>query len=184
MVFKNYILKIHLDLLTFFIMNFLILQSSTIFAEKNIDKSNQPYFDNNQSLNQYLFYTKNNLNGTLIAQNQKNGSKVFNSAKSEQVSDTAENSLTIMYDNEGEPIKLRLRLKDSEPKNKRIIISIYNIIGNKIGDIFEGTQSNYEEFYEENFKEITASLSNGLYLCVVQGLNFRLKMYQKFTISR
>lgn len=74
---------------------------------------------------------------------------------------------------------LKLKLKDYD---QRIAISVYNMLGKEVlskHEVFDGYPYKDSEFaYEIN----ASTLPNGIYLCVVQGGNFRLAA--KFIVSR
>lgn len=71
---------------------------------------------------------------------------------------------------------LVLDLKDP---NQRIRISIWNMLGKKVLDDYNGPFKNLEEYH---IIKNTGYLSKGVYLCIVQGDNVRLDA--KFIVSR
>lgn len=63
-------------------------------------------------------------------------------------------------------------------KQQEITITVYNMLGKEVLDVFKGTSSSrLEEVYTATF-----NLPNGIYICVLQGKNFRDS--EKFIISR
>jgi len=94
------------------------------------------------------------------------------------LSDSTENTIEVNYSPIGEPIELVVTVKE---KDKKINITIYNLIGNKVSDVFNAVPgANRIEI--DNFKKEVEKLSNGVYICVLQGHNYRLM--KKFTVSR
>jgi hypothetical protein len=94
------------------------------------------------------------------------------------LSDSTENNLEISYSPIGEPIKLTVTVKE---KDKKINITLFNLIGNKVADLFNDIPKTNEIEIEKFPKEIE-KLSNGVYICILQGYNYRLM--KKFNISR
>jgi hypothetical protein len=63
-------------------------------------------------------------------------------------------------------------------KQQEITITVYNMLGKEVLVVFKGTSSSQqEEVYSATF-----NLPNGIYICVLQGKNFRDS--EKFIISR
>ncbi|MDX9790859.1 MAG: T9SS type A sorting domain-containing protein [Candidatus Kapabacteria bacterium] len=63
-------------------------------------------------------------------------------------------------------------------KQQEITITVYNMLGKELLEIFRGTSSSRaEEVYS-----VTFNLPNGIYICVLQGKTFRDS--EKFIISR
>lgn len=62
-------------------------------------------------------------------------------------------------------------------KNKNITIKVYNMLGKEILKVYEGTHINDEFTYSSQ-----NNLPNGIYICVLQGDNFRNA--EKIIISR
>jgi hypothetical protein len=59
-----------------------------------------------------------------------------------------------------------------------LTIKVYNMLGKEIAEIFSGLQSQKTKVYEYP----TASLPNGIYICILTGKNFRDT--KKFIVSR
>lgn len=97
------------------------------------------------------------------------------------LNDSTENSMNVNYDNSREVTGLTVKVKDG---SKKIHISIYNLIGNKVADVYNKipSTSGPTEIEIVEFKDMIDKLSNGVYICVLQGHNYRLM--EKFTISR
>lgn len=175
---------------TFYRSKFLIISISILFyfisftvvytAESDNLYLSLP-IDNTPLIYKYIF----NYNGTLIAQTRNEGvvSKTdrYIGKKTTSIAQDSslDNSLTITYNFSGEPDKLILKLKE---KDKKIKINFFNMLGNKVADVYEDIPGTNE--LTINLDEHVRQLSNGVYICVVQGINIRLKLYQKFTISR
>ncbi len=62
-------------------------------------------------------------------------------------------------------------------KNKNISLTVYNMLGKELIQIFEGVHTR-----DENPYIVRYSLPNGIYICVLQGESFRDA--EKFIISR
>lgn len=63
-------------------------------------------------------------------------------------------------------------------KQQEITITVYNMLGKEVLEVFRGTtSSNEEEVFSKTF-----NLPNGIYICVMQGKSF--KDSEKFIISR
>ncbi len=63
-------------------------------------------------------------------------------------------------------------------KQQEVTITVYNMLGKEVLELFRGTtSSSQEEIYSKSF-----NLPNGIYICVLQGKNF--KDSEKFIISR
>lgn len=75
---------------------------------------------------------------------------------------------------QGDYYKLELEVIDLE---QNIQISVFNLLAKKVLDVHNGKP------YRDGLYDInTRNLPNGLYICVVQGLNFRLT--ERFVVSR
>jgi len=63
-------------------------------------------------------------------------------------------------------------------KQQEIAITVYNMLGKEVLEVFKGTSTtSTEETYSKTF-----NLPNGIYICIMQGKNF--KSSEKFIISR
>jgi hypothetical protein len=94
------------------------------------------------------------------------------------LSDSSENSMEIRFNDAGEPTKLIVKVKD---KDKKINITIFNLLGKKVSDVFDDSPGANETEIDSFIDKIN-KLSNGIYICVLTGQNYRLM--KKFTISR
>lgn len=149
-------------LMIFFIFGF----ANFLMAQQHLS----PVKDFTPKINKYIFINSGD------AQTNKQDSK---QKKTQSVlSDSLDNSFEISYSPFGEPIKMVVTVKE---KDKKITISLYNLIGNKVADVYSGIPGVIEKEID-NFPKEIEKLSNGVYLCVVQGYNYRLM--KKFTISR
>lgn len=180
--FLNFIYLKNLSGVLILILSMIFINTQ-LFSSENDKLYLSPPKESTPQIYKYLFYPENNASGTLITQTRSESStSKTDSKKSSTIAQdsTSENSIQIYYDNYGDPIKLILKMKD---KDKKVQISLYNMIGNKVADVYEGIPGANEKEIE-NFRTSIESLSNGVYICVLQGINIRLKLYQKFTISR
>ena len=71
-------------------------------------------------------------------------------------------------------LKVKIKVKD---KNKTISIVVYNMLGKEVLRVYDGVHTRDEDDYYINY-----NLPNGIYICVLQGDNFRDA--EKFIISR
>jgi len=161
----------------------IIFINTQLFSSESEKLYLSPPKESTPQIYKYLFYPDNSSSSTVVSQTRSESSYQKSDGKrstSVAQDSTSENTIQIYYDNYGDPIKLILKMKDKE---KKVQISIYNMIGNKVADVYEGTPGVNEKEID-NFRTSIESLSNGVYICVLQGINIRLKLYQKFTISR
>ena len=160
----------------FIIASVIIISQSIILYSQILDK---PYLapskDYTPQIYKYIF-TQLNENTTPKQDSQETKPKKIQSILNDTAS--AENSMNVNYDNSREITGLTVKVKD---KDKKISISIYNLIGNKVADVYNKPPGSSEVEITE-FKDTIDKLSNGVYICVLQGNNFRLM--EKFTISR
>lgn len=99
-----------------------------------------------------------------------------NGKESKVEGDTAKQNKIVNLWQDGDIYKIRLDIKDC---SRKITINVFNMLGKKVLEVYEGYP--YEDTnYEYDIKSYY--LPNGIYLCVVQGANFRLPA--KFIISR
>ncbi len=140
-----------------FIIIFIIINLNTLFSITTIPNLNEPNFNNK----------KTSLNGTKIAKpNLK-----LNSIELDSI--TTNKIIKIWYTNSELNIQIYQVFKQQE-----IAISVYNMLGKEVLEVFKGTSSsNVEETYSKTF-----NLPNGIYICIMQGKNF--KSSEKFIISR
>ncbi len=109
------------------------------------------------------------------------GTKIANNSRSETlVSGKVENDtvktnsiINIWNSNDIYNVKINVRDKDAE-----IDIGVFNMLGKEVMKVFKGITRNNEAIYEFNADK----LPNGVYLCVLQGRNFR--DVEKFIVSR
>ena len=111
--------------------------------------------------------------GTEFASNNgaRNISDVGKSANSDTVK--IDNKIEKFY-NDGDILKVKVKIANP---NDNITISAYNMLGRKILDVYSGAPRKDEiyDIYAQN-------LQNGMYICIVQGSDF--KLVEKFVVSR
>ncbi|ROL62139.1 hypothetical protein D9V86_02210 [Bacteroidetes/Chlorobi group bacterium ChocPot_Mid] len=152
-------------LMIFFIFGF----ANFLVAQQHL----APAKDFTPKINKYIFINSGD------AQTNKQDNQDSKNKKTQSVqSDSLDNSFEISYSPFGEPVKMVVTVKE---KDKKITISLYNLIGNKVADVYNGVPGVTEKEID-NFPKEIEKLSNGVYLCVLQGYNYRLM--KKFTISR
>jgi len=115
------------------------------------------------------------LNGTEIATNKKVAKKPDTTYRSELDSIESKNSITKIW-NRVDEFTVEVAIEDQSAQIKLVA---YNMFGKKVLDIFDFSPvgSNLRQ-YRFN----ATSLPNGVYLCVLEGNNFR--DVEKFIVSR
>lgn len=138
-------------------------------------------FDSCGTYLDFLFTIGGVKTGAKIAQidkRQKNGNK-GNTTKNDVIeNDTSIQSnriLSIRESEKGDKIQIYIQI---ENKEQNIKIIIYNLLGKKIMELYEGPPKDYNQPYELT----TSDLPKGIFLIVVSGENFRLR--EKLIISR
>jgi hypothetical protein len=164
---------------------FIILLISPIVAMKSYSQVNDQSYD-------YLFshrysgihnsiYLSAQLNsGTEIVTSEKK--KPLTQKKTEADTSGGKYSISIRESSDGERILICLKLIDSDNKvyDKEIEIIVYNMLGKKVMDVYNGMPK--EDECARDYEIPKGKLPNGLYLCVAQSEKFR--MVGKFVISR
>lgn len=113
--------------------------------------------------------------------NLNNGIKIANIHSSELLitgkveNDTVKTNSIINIWNSNEIYNVRVHVRD---KDSEIDIGIFNMLGKEVMKVYKGVVGNNEAIYEFNADK----LPNGVYLCVLQGRNFR--DVEKFIVSR
>ncbi len=172
---KNYI-KLGINHKLILMIIFALLSSMNTLVSQNFEK---PYLapakEYSPQIYKYLF--------SLPTENT-NSKPETNDSKPKKIqsvlSDTLSNNMEIVYNSNdwSKPDKLIVTVKE---KDKKINITIFNLIGNKVSDVFNAVPGSNETEIESFRKEIE-KLSNGVYICVLQGYDYRIM--RKFTISR
>lgn len=165
----------------------ILLNSQQNFAQfyfPNLNYHEIPYLAGYDSCGTYLdfLFTIGGIKtGAKIAQidkRQKNGKK-GNTTKNDVIeNDTAikSNRIISMRESEkGDKIQIYIQV---ENKEQNIKITIYNLLGKKVMELYEGPPKDSNQPYELT----TSDLPKGIFLIVVSGDNFRLR--EKLIISR
>jgi hypothetical protein len=114
--------------------------------------------------------------GTIIAPKGKKAvSQNSSTNKTHDDSSGNENSIQIREGGKSN-FYIYLELVDYE---KPIKIQVYNLLGKKVLDVYDGMP--YKD-KDSSYVIYEDKLQNGVYMCVVQGNNFRL--LEKFIVSR
>ena len=92
----------------------------------------------------------------------------------EQDTSTVKNEITTIYSSDQINFKVRISLKEY---NVPIKLTVFNMLGNLVKEIYNGTAVKGTEYPLD-----ATNLPNGLYLCILEGRNFRDA--EKFIISR
>lgn len=117
----------------------------------------------------------NGVHSTLTALRTKNVYKTKASTTNRTIADTTAKIQSIVNKG-GDRYEVKISLPDDIAQ---IEINIYNILGRKMGEgVWKGTPKKETESYDIQ----TNGLPEGMYICVVQGKDFRLA--EKFIISR
>ena len=135
------------------------------------------YLSSKYSPNLYnsMFLKNPNYHGTVIAQLDKK--KLFVLKITDNDTTGQKNALSIRESSDGDRILICLNLDNYDVD---IDIFVYNLLGKKVMDVWSGKAIN--ETCPKEYEILKAKLTNGLYICVAQGANFRL--VGKFIISR
>ena len=122
-------------------------------------------------------YSKKIMTGGLIGQGQSTKSDSAFSAYRRGAVDTAKNNRILgIRENSGGMYQLEIDLAENQ---QNLSIGVYNLLGKKVIDVNQGTEyAGKSKMFDLNVQGIP----NGIYMCIVQGDNFRLA--EKFYISR
>ncbi|MGQ9819568.1 MAG: T9SS type A sorting domain-containing protein [Candidatus Kapaibacteriales bacterium] len=108
----------------------------------------------------------------------KNGKKGSSTKNDLTENDTALKSnriISIQESEKGDKIQIYIQVDNKE---QNIKITIYNLLGKKVMELYQGPPKDSNQPYEL----ITSDLPKGIFLIVVSGDNFRLR--EKLIISR
>lgn len=142
-----------------------------------------PSLDSCNTYLDFLFTVGGIKPGTKIAfspsdKRSKNGKKSNSTTLESIENDTAVKAnriISIRESEKGDKIQIFIQI---ENKEQNIKIMIYNLLGKKVLDLYEGQPKDSNQPYEVN----TSDLPKGIFLIVVSGENFRLR--EKLIISR
>ncbi len=163
---------------TFFLF-FYIPKSSLLFAQSNEVKKSiyLPQTEPPKGFFDIVFNLNEILHGTKIADKDKDSGnkdpKV--TSKVEQDTNRKENRIRSIRES-GDRILLYVELEDYD---QRITVSVFNLLGKKVLDVFDGYPNKDPDIPYEIIK---SSLPKGVYLLIVLGKNFKLR--DKFIVSR
>ena len=127
-----------------------------------------------------IFLNSQGYSGTEIVNFDKKKPAVLKKIESDSTG--GKYSISIRESADEERILICLTLIDSDNKlyDRDIEIIVYNMLGKKVMDIYNGIPKSEE--CAKDYEILKAKLPNGLYLCVAQSEKFR--MVGKFVISR
>lgn len=131
--------------------------------------------DKPKSFLEIIFQLKESNTGTKIAQKKDTGKQKSYLNSVNEDTTKKENKITSVRES-SDKISLYIDLIDYD---QRIQISVFNLLGKKVLDVFEGLPYKDPDYPYEISK---SNLPNGVYLFVVLGKNFKLR--EKFVISR
>ncbi len=135
----------------------------------------RPYSSDTKSIFQSLANNVSYKYGTHFARNNKRFQKYSYVKKT--LKDTTKNRIKELREREdNEGYMLFLEIEDC---NSQIKIVVYNMLGKKVLDVYDGYPNNEPDYY---YDIPTGELPDGIYLCVVQGKGFQLP--EKFIVSR
>ncbi|MCX7737189.1 MAG: hypothetical protein N2319_10810 [Candidatus Kapabacteria bacterium] len=168
--------KLYIVLILLFAFHFSFAISKSQSSKVTI---NEIIFLNNtdkpKSFLEIIFQLKDSNTGTKIAPKKDAGKqKSYLNSVSEDTT-KKENKITSVRES-SDKILLYIDLIDYD---QRIQISVFNLLGKKVLDVFEGLPYKDPDYAYEVSK---ANLPNGVYLFIVLGKNFKLR--EKFVISR
>jgi hypothetical protein len=145
---------------------FFLINSSTLFS--------QNFFANHK--NYYTLFCETTLNNNF----KIDGIKIdklnieVSDKKIEEDTNVTNKITRAWFINNSNELKIKVQVID---KNKNITIKVYNMLGKEVMKVFEGTHTNDEYEYTAQW-----NLPDGIFICVVQGSNFRNA--EKIVISR
>lgn len=175
-LFKKLKEKLYLILIIIFAFNICFLNTKPIFAKTSINEiifiSNS---DKPKSFLEIIFQIKDSNTGTKIAQKKDAGKQKSYLNSVNEDTTKKENKITSVRES-SDKILLYIDLIDYD---QRIQISVFNLLGKKVLDVFEGLPYKDPDYAYEISK---SNLPNGVYLFIVLGKNFKLR--EKFVISR
>lgn len=163
-----------------FYKNILLVIVSAYLAlipQLNFSQSQNQHFLYNQvpeqpkSIFEVIFNFSEMNHGTKFAQPNKEKYSYIRKIQQDTTKENKIKSVWIDKDN----LNAEVSLIDIDQK---INISVYNLLGKKVFDIFDGLPQDERAVYVKP----AVSIPNGVYLCVVLGKNFRLR--EKFIVSR
>jgi len=166
------------------LLSLLILLLSTtenLTSQRNANKYiSVPLQESPKTFLDIIFNLTENTNGTKFAQKSKEDFNQEKGGHFRTEDDSIKNKiLSLRESDRGDKFLLYIYLLDYEQK---IQISVYNLLGKKVLDVYDNFPYKDNNFaYEINIASPTY-LPNGVYLCVVLGKNFRLR--EKFIISK
>ena len=164
--------------LQLFLLNILLMFITLAldsFSQVN-DNSYDYIFANKYSgVHNAIFIMSQNYSGTEIATQEKR--KVVHK-KVEEDTTNAKNSISVRESSDGERILVCLDLNDYDIK---VEIIVYNMLGKKVMDIWNGKAISNDPCPKE-YEIPKTKLPDGLYLCVAQSEKFRI--VGKFVVSR
>jgi hypothetical protein len=139
-----------------------------VYAESMSFESKIVY--NSKLGNTLSAYSKKYLSGTILQRYD-----TVTSVSRKQAADSIRTRIVKIYGN-NDLYRLEIDLAQDQ---QNLTITAYNLLGKKILDIHQGGEKSGEgKTYEIN----TTAVPSGIYICVVQGDNFRFA--EKFFVSR
>lgn len=97
-------------------------------------------------------------------------------ARSKSAADSARDTRIVGVREGGDMFRLVLDVGEDQ---RNLSINVFNLLGKKVLEVYQGPEKAGKA---KDFTLNVSSLPNGVYICVVQGDNFRLA--EKFIISR
>jgi hypothetical protein len=153
-----------------------ILSNIGLYAQHNTDHLKySPAKQYSKNVLSTFFANLETANGTEIAPNHNK--KLPLNKKVETENGNKRDSLGLRESEDQERILVCIKLQDYD---RRIGISVYNMLAKKVLDVYDGQAKKDECPYEYTIYK--SKLPNGVYLCVVTG--DKLKLVDKFIISR
>lgn len=168
----------------FFLLPIFILILTTpgnLISQRNTNRYiSVPQAEGPKTFLDIIFNLTENTNGTKFAKKLKEDFNQEKGSRFKTEDDSVKNKiLSLRESDRGDKFLLYIYLMDYEQK---IQISVYNLLGKKVLDVYDNYPYKDINFaYEINIASPTF-LPNGVYLCVVVGKNFRLR--EKFIISK
>lgn len=157
-----------------------LLNSLTSSAKQNINNNNHYHFLATHRISTPIFLESNKSplttqRGTKFAQKPTKRSISKAKHKATEEDSTGKNKVISLFERNG-VFELKLQIKETD---RKIMITVYNLLAKKVLDVYHGYP---HKDSESPYPIETSTLSEGVYLCIIQGENFRL--LKKFIISR
>jgi hypothetical protein len=162
---KIKVILMKIQLLTYLLFAlFCLAQSDTIHAAGNGKQS---------QVKLAASYSKKIMTGGMFSPSKDSLSGI---ARKASLDSSKNNRIVSIREHSGGIYQLELDVSDNQ---QNLSIGIYNLLGKRVVDVHQGSEfSGKSKMFDINVQGVP----NGIYMCIVQGDNFRLA--EKFYVSR